>query len=136
MIECYRETLNGRPDVNTQEREHWDYEAGADSELRNAFRQSQMERRPDDSGKAAAAVADGLHVVCIDAPEYCRRTDAILGTRRIVDLITPDRAAAEARYAELCGEIDGSDLDPVLLPVPIPRPEPERAALTDDEIPF
>ena len=69
------------------------------SELQNAFSLSQMEREPDDTQKIRELRAAGRCVVYLRGTDYCRLTDAILGSRLhyLGDFATMAEADAFAR---------------------------------------
>jgi hypothetical protein len=93
--------------MNIQEQEERDY--NPDTELRNAYAQSQMEIERHDP-RIAEAVGRGKHVVVANVPAFCPRTDAAMGEKTHYESEHDDRDTAEAAAAELnnadeCDEI-------------------------------
>jgi microcompartment protein CcmK/EutM len=124
---------------NVQEREEWDYQAGAASDAQNAYTLSGMERRPDDSAAIDAAIARGAFVVVTVHTVYCRSTDAILGSDYMIDSEHATHAAAHARGAVLWNELGAAagDINVIVRP-DAARPTTKAAAapIDDDELPF
>lgn len=128
--------------MNIQEREEMDYQAGAASDMQNAMAWSMMNRTGDDP-KIGEALAAGRFVVVCRSTEYCRATDAIMGSRQDMESAHATRAEAEAAlaaYWERWGHgADMDDHDMYILPAkPAPAPvvAPGCGPIDDDELPF
>ena len=119
-----------------QAQEHWDHVNGSRSDLQNAYDHSRMQH-DNGMGAVRALVAQGLHVVVMSGPAYCRHTDAVIGTRHFVVSSHLSRAVAERRCGALAAQDDGSECGYGVYPLP-PQPEPRQAAvdLYADDIPF
>jgi hypothetical protein len=124
--------------MSAQEREHWDYEAGCATELQNAFARSQMERDQGNVGETRTLLLLGYHVVVSVMAQYCRSTDAALGSRRRLVHSTLDGDEAKRMCRNLnedIGDCDGEFYYTVESPqehtVALP-PKP----IDDDECPF
>lgn len=120
--------------MNTQEREHWDYEIGAASELQNAFAESRMQVS-DDSAKIAELVAAGRFVVVENVIQFCPSTDASLGEFKYLssDHATRNEAVeiADQRYG-----YGDSDCMRVSIEPPLPIQWPASPVCDNSEIPF
>jgi hypothetical protein len=90
-------------------------------------------RRDHAPNDAPALVALGFFVAVEHAPEYCRITDACMGTRTVVLGAYATREAAAAHCAASYDELGDSTFE-VLPRVPAPRPLPPVAS--SDECPF
>ena len=114
--------------------EHADYVAGCASDLQNAYAHSRAEH---DSGMAEikALVAQGLHVVVMSGPAYCRTTDACIGERHIILSAHLSRAVAERRASAAAGDLDGDEADVRVFPLPERKPVAQAIDWTD-EVPF
>lgn len=84
--------------MNIQEQEERDY--NPDTELRNAYAQSQMEIERHDP-KIAEAVGRGKHVVVANVPAFCPRTDAAMGEKTHYESEHDTRDTAEQAKAAL-----------------------------------
>lgn len=119
---------------NVQEREEWEYQMGAASELQNALTVSRLEMAPDDSGAINELVSLGRHVLVSEYPAYCPRTDALMGVRRA--MLGDYEHHDEALEALRCR---GEDADPdeyVYIKSPVPVVLNPPVVLTDADIPF
>ena len=113
--------------MNIQEQEEWDFCPA--NECQNAYALSQMERKPDDGRAIDELLSHGRYVLVMFREDYCRFTDAFLGTNRMMlgDYETSEEAEeAQAKYP------DDSD---------IAICAPRRATVTvivnsDEELPF
>ena len=54
------------------------------SELQAAFEVSMSEMKPDDTAEIFLLTTSGRWVVVHEFPVYCPRTDALMGTRKVV----------------------------------------------------
>jgi hypothetical protein len=96
--------------MNIQEREELDY--NPDTELRNAYAQSQMEIERHDP-RIAEAVGRGKHVVVANVPAFCPRTDAAMGEKTHYESEHDDRDTAEQAKAALEAEAAEHDYDEI-----------------------
>ena len=122
--------------------EHLDHEAGAASDLQNAYAHSRAEF---DNGMAAvrALVAQGLHVVVVTGPAYCRSTDALIGERHhVVSAHLSRRVAERLAFATPSDEDERCDSEMSWAVYPLPPAPPSPAfkpgplVLDGDDIPF
>jgi len=88
-----------------QEQEDHEYRMGMASELQNALALSNMQREPDDTAKIDELVASGRHVVVSERPVFCPRTDACMGSHKMLMSDHPTRHEAEIA----CRELDDAD---------------------------
>lgn len=103
-----------------------------DTEERNLYAQSQMDRPPDDSAHVNELLSLGRYVVVCDATLTCRHTDAILPGRHrtlISDHEHYDDAVMAAKSHESHDEADYHVLSPERPKQPIPP-------INDEDIPF
>lgn len=124
-----------------QEQEHWDYEMGAQSELRNAFDRSRFEADiQNDTKKIDDLVAQGKHVVVEAHPICCRSTDAYIGRAVCIIGVFDTRDEAMVMFNQASEDISDCDLDVWVSPTPpippLPKKELEAIFLSDDNIPF
>ena len=120
--------------MNIQQQEQWDYEAGMDTEQRNAHAWASMNRKSDDAFKIKEAVAAGKHVIIEEGTDYCPYTDAIMGSRRYLVSVHETREEAEAALKQAAQDDPDPEINVYILPykpVPVPPPAYDR-----DEIPF
>lgn len=121
-------------------REHQDHEAGCASEQQNAYSLSQSLH---DNGLAAVQrlIAQGLHVVVMSGPAYCRFTDALLRgssyfvvSSHLSRAIAERRCALEVNHAEAYGN---NECEFAVYPLPLPSLVRELDPLVlDDDLPF
>ena len=120
--------------MNIQEQEQWDYEAGCQSELKNAYDYSRMNTDlSGDSDKIRRFVQEEKYVVVENVPVYCNSTDAYIGSYQSLVEVCFTREEAESilnKFPKNC------DIDVFILP----RKEVEQfnqVNNTDfDDIPF
>lgn len=107
-----------------------------DSEDRNLYAQSQMERPPDDTAAVNELLSLGRYVVVADRALYCRHTDAILPGRHrtLIGDFEHYHEAEECQKAEQ-GGLSDMDCDLLILS-PQRSPSPPSPPLSDDDIPF
>lgn len=128
--------------MNAQEQEHWDHEAGAQSELLNCLDEARMDLarlNHKDSETIGRALAKGLFVVVRDSTHYCRSTDAIAGTRKSYASAFGNRQEAEGLVAHIVNSTQGEDSAYVLPRLPDPVRELSAAWANrpqEDECPF
>lgn len=83
----------------TQEQEHYDFMAGAASELQNCFSEAQMrvgQLSAIASEPIERALALGLFVVVEEIPYHCKSTDAFAGCIPTFRIAVSTREGAEA----------------------------------------
>lgn len=98
--------------------EAMDHEAGCASELQNAFRQSKAEMLiRDETPKITGLRAAGAYVITNEFPVFCPRTDAVLGTSRVVVTTAADLDEANRVLAGLQRDAEQDDNYQVLEPI-------------------
>jgi hypothetical protein len=134
MIAAGEYTVEGTKMYDMHLREELDYHPASEAE--NAYAWSRMNRKPDDAGKVAEAVAAGKFVVVVEVPDYCPFTDATMGMRMLLDSVHDTRGAAENAIAAQFSDDDyGGDEAVYVLPLRDYNPNPV-AVIDSSEIPF
>jgi formate hydrogenlyase subunit 6/NADH:ubiquinone oxidoreductase subunit I len=113
--------------------EQWN-EYFAMNDQQNALALSRMEAPADDSQRIAAAIDDGLCVLCEQRPTYCPRTDATMGTATYL-LASGSREHCEAKLDDLRNE-DDCDRESWIYILPRLPVELVEATEYDQLIPF
>lgn len=121
--------------MDIQEREHWDYEMGAASELQNAVALSRMELPADHSCQIADAVKAGKFLVIEEGTAYCPRTDAAIGSLRFIISTHLTYEDAERALHSIPDDQFPEDVSVYVFPYGPPMPTPVRV-YDDSEIPF
>lgn len=114
-------------------REHCDHVDGEATEQQNALAVSQMTRTPDDSDRITDAITAGLFVVVLEGSEYCRFTDALMGSRKVLHSTHATRKEANQEV------IDIGDMEDISVYVRPHAPVIKLAKISMyryDEIPF
>jgi len=117
----------------SQEQEHWDHEAGAASEFQNCVTEASQDLSSQNSKSAqqiAEALKAGRFVVVVEAPAYCRATDAIVGTHVCFVQSFAERLPAEISASLRAGQ-DREEYYYVL-----PRAVLPKAPVEVDDCPF
>lgn len=120
--------------MNHLEQEHWDHEMGCATEAQNVLIWNRMNMQADDSFKIKEALDKGLFVVVKEGTVYCPSTDAIMGSRKLLDSVHKDRQQALNRIAEMSKDMD-EEIGVYILPYSSTSTL-ENVSCDRDEIPF
>lgn len=120
---------------NIQEREEWEYQWGAQDEMKNAYAISMM-NRPQDDPKVWQLKEAGRVVVFNWVEQYCQSTDALLPSTRhyMADFDTVEQADQYIQRFYL--EHGNDEYYNLGCTSNLPSSEPVREPTPDDEIPF